>query len=72
MNIEGREGIDIAKNGVRFGGGAMWKPMAIAIIFGFLFSTVLTLGVIPVLYSVFHRVKFKEFQFCFRRGLYPE
>lgn len=31
----------------------MWKPMAIAIIFGLLFATVLTLGVVPVLYSFF-------------------
>ena len=46
-----------------FGGGPMWKPMAIAIIFGLLFSTLLTLGVVPVLYSIFHKVKFKEFKF---------
>jgi len=46
-----------------FGGGPMWKPMAIAIIFGLLFSTMLTLGVVPVLYSMFHKVKFKEFKF---------
>jgi multidrug efflux pump subunit AcrB len=45
------------------GGGPMWKPMAIAIIFGLIFSTMLTLGVVPVLYSVFHKVKFKEFKF---------
>lgn len=41
-----------------FGGGAMFEPMAIAIIFGMLFSTALTLGVVPVLYSVFFRVRF--------------
>lgn len=41
------------------GGGPMWEPMAIAIIFGLLFSTVLTLGVVPVLYSIFYKVKFK-------------
>ncbi|MFW2405251.1 MAG: efflux RND transporter permease subunit [Gammaproteobacteria bacterium] len=40
------------------GGGPMWEPMAIAIIFGLIFATVLTLGVVPVLYSVFFRVKF--------------
>ncbi|UCE42142.1 MAG: efflux RND transporter permease subunit [Candidatus Aminicenantes bacterium] len=45
------------------GGGPMWKPMAIAIIFGLLFSTMLTLGVVPVLYSLFHKVKYKEFKF---------
>ena len=40
------------------GGGPMWEPMAIAIIFGLIFATVLTLGVVPVLYSLFFRVKF--------------
>ena len=40
-----------------FGGGPMWEPMAIAIIFGLLFATVLTLGVVPTLYSVFFRVQ---------------
>ena len=30
-----------------FGGGPMWEPMAIAIIFGLLGATVLTLGVVP-------------------------
>ncbi|MEM9556027.1 MAG: efflux RND transporter permease subunit [Acidobacteriota bacterium] len=41
-----------------WGGGAMWQPMAISIIFGLLFATALTLGVVPVLYSVFFRVDF--------------
>ncbi|MCP4634246.1 MAG: efflux RND transporter permease subunit [candidate division Zixibacteria bacterium] len=45
------------------GGGAMWESMAIAIIFGLLISTILTLGVVPVLYSLFFRVKFKEFKY---------
>ncbi len=43
-------------------GGPMWEPMAIAIIFGLLFSTILTLGVVPVLYSIFFKVKFKGFE----------
>ncbi|UYM16092.1 efflux RND transporter permease subunit [Endozoicomonas euniceicola] len=34
------------------GGGLMWEPMAVAIIAGLLFSTLLTLGVVPVLYSL--------------------
>ena len=38
------------------GGGPMWEPMAIAIIFGLLFATVLTLGVVPVLYALLFRV----------------
>ncbi len=45
------------------GGGPMWEPMAIAIMFGLLFATVLTLGVVPVLYTLFFRVKFKNFQY---------
>jgi multidrug efflux pump subunit AcrB len=43
------------------GGGPMWEPMAIAIIFGLLFATVLTLGVVPILYSLFFRVSFRGF-----------
>jgi multidrug efflux pump subunit AcrB len=43
------------------GAGPMWESMAIAIIFGLLFSTVLTLGVVPVLYSLLFKVSFKGF-----------
>ncbi len=39
------------------GGGPMWEPMAIAIIFGLMFATILTLGFIPVLYALFFNVK---------------
>ncbi|PSW21417.1 AcrB/AcrD/AcrF family protein [Photobacterium sanctipauli] len=39
------------------GGGVMWEPMAIAIIFGLLGATVLTLGVVPVLYAILFRVR---------------
>jgi multidrug efflux pump len=46
-----------------FGGGIMYKPMAIAIIFGLLFATLLTLGVVPVLYAIFFRVDFKRFRY---------
>jgi multidrug efflux pump len=42
------------------GGGPMWEPMAIAIIFGLGFATVLTLGVVPCLYAVFFRVDFRN------------
>jgi len=45
------------------GGGPMWEPMAIAIMFGLVFATILTLGVVPVLYTLFFRVKFKGFQY---------
>ena len=39
------------------GGGIMWEPMAIAIIFGLLGATLLTLGIVPVLYAVFFRLR---------------
>ncbi len=45
------------------GGGPMWESMAIAIIFGLIFATLLTLGVVPVLYTLFFRVKFKGFRY---------
>ena len=35
------------------GGGVTWEPMAITIIFGLLFATVLTLLVVPVMYKIF-------------------
>ena len=37
-------------------GGDMWKPMAVAIMYGLVFSTILTLFIVPVLYAVFYRV----------------
>ena len=40
-----------------YSGGAMWEPMAIAIIFGLMFSTILTLGFVPVLYSLLFKIK---------------
>ncbi|MBI1357492.1 MAG: MMPL family transporter [Acidobacteria bacterium] len=45
------------------GGGPMWEPMAIAIIFGLFFATVLTLGVVPALYALFFRVSFARFRY---------
>ncbi|RMF97695.1 MAG: efflux RND transporter permease subunit, partial [Gammaproteobacteria bacterium] len=42
------------------GGGPMWEPMAVAIIFGLAFSTLLTLGLVPVLYAVLYRVDFRH------------
>jgi multidrug efflux pump subunit AcrB len=39
------------------GGGEMWEPMALAIMGGLLVSTVLTLGVIPVLYATLYGVR---------------
>jgi multidrug efflux pump subunit AcrB len=45
------------------GGSPMFKPMAIAIIFGLLFATILTLGFVPLLYSLVFRVRFKRFRY---------
>ncbi|MHA2099124.1 MAG: efflux RND transporter permease subunit, partial [Candidatus Kariarchaeaceae archaeon] len=44
------------------GGGPMWEPMAIAIMCGLAFATVLTLGLVPVLYSLFYKVNYKGFE----------
>ncbi len=44
-----------------FYGGEMWRPMSNTIIFGVLFSTVLTLLLCPVLYSIFYRVNFRNY-----------
>ena len=38
------------------GGGPMWEPLAIGIIFGLLFATVITLVLVPLLYKLFYRV----------------
>jgi len=45
------------------GGEAMWQPLAIAIMFGLAFSTMLTLGFVPLMYSLFFRVSFKDFAY---------
>lgn len=37
------------------GGGAMWEPMAIGIIFGLLFATVISLIFVPVMYKLFYK-----------------
>jgi len=39
------------------GGGPMWEPMAIAIMAGLAFAPLLTLGVVPVLYSLFYGIR---------------
>ena len=44
------------------GGGAMFSAMAVAILFGLAFATVLTLGFVPVLYALFFRVKFTDLE----------
>lgn len=39
------------------GGGPMFEPMAIVLIFGLIFGTALTLGLVPVFYALFFRVR---------------
>jgi len=43
-----------------WGGTAMFKPLAISIIFGLAFATLLTLLVVPVLYATLFRVSFSN------------
>ena len=43
-------------------GGEMWRPMANTLIFGLAFATALTLILCPVLYSLFFRVRYKEYE----------
>lgn len=38
------------------GGGVMWQPMAIGIIFGLLFATVITLIFVPAMYKMLFRI----------------
>ena len=44
-------------------GGAMWSGMAISIMFGLLFGTLITLILIPCMYSLFFDVSFTEYEF---------
>ena len=44
-------------------GGSMWEPMAVAIIFGLVFATLLTLGLVPILYSLLFGVRFDRFEY---------
>ena len=41
------------------GGGLMWEPMAIGIIVGLLFGTIITLLFVPILYKLLYRVQVK-------------
>lgn len=45
-----------------FGGGVLWQPLAVAIIFGLFFATVIILLFVPVLYRMFFKVSFKDFR----------
>ena len=41
----------------------MWEGMAVSIMVGLLFGTVITLLFIPALYSALFRVNYKEYEF---------
>ncbi len=45
-----------------WGGTAMFKPMAISIMFGLTFATMLTLFVVPVFYSLLFRLEYKNYE----------
>ncbi len=44
-------------------GGEMWEGMAVSIMVGLLFGTMITLLFIPVVYSLMYRVSFKGYRF---------
>ncbi len=46
-----------------FGGGLLWEPLTLAIIFGLFFATVITLLFVPVLYRLFFKVPFGDYQY---------
>ncbi len=45
------------------GGGAIWEPMAVTIMVGLLFGTVITLLFIPAFYSVLYKVDYNNYEF---------
>jgi multidrug efflux pump subunit AcrB len=42
------------------GGGLMWEPMAVAIMIGLLFATIITLLFVPAMYKVLFKVKAED------------
>lgn len=46
-----------------FGGGLLWEPLTLAIIFGLFFATIITLLFIPVLYRLLFKVSFKDYTY---------
>ncbi|MEL7060927.1 MAG: efflux RND transporter permease subunit [Acidobacteriota bacterium] len=45
------------------GGGPLFESMAAAIMFGLIFATLLTLGVVPILYTLFFRLQYRQFRY---------
>ena len=46
-----------------FFGGTLLAPLAVALIFGLIFGTILTLGVVPLFYAVLFKVSYKEYEY---------
>ncbi|MDD3742458.1 MAG: efflux RND transporter permease subunit [Lentimicrobiaceae bacterium] len=46
-----------------FSGDLLWQPLTLAIIFGLLFATVITLLFVPVLYRLLFKVSYKDYTF---------
>jgi multidrug efflux pump subunit AcrB len=46
-----------------FSGDLLWQPLTLAIIFGLLFATVITLLFVPVLYRMLFKVSYKDYEF---------
>ncbi|NCC72168.1 MAG: efflux RND transporter permease subunit [Sphingobacteriia bacterium] len=44
-----------------FSGDLLWEPLALAIIFGLFFATLITLLFVPVLYRMFFKVPFRDY-----------
>ena len=45
------------------GGGVMFAGMAVTMIFGLIFCLGVTLGIIPILFAIFHRVSYKGYKY---------
>jgi multidrug efflux pump subunit AcrB len=45
------------------GGGEIWEPMAVTIMVGLLFGTIITLLFIPAFYSVLYQINYKGYEF---------
>jgi len=45
------------------GGGVMFEGMAVTMIFGLIFCLGITLGIVPILYSIFHKISFKGYNY---------
>jgi multidrug efflux pump subunit AcrB len=45
------------------GGGLMWEPMAVAIMVGLIFATLITLVFIPSVYSLLFKISYKDYKF---------